>query len=1093
MPEIGVHPHVDKETDVPLRGKMVGVFLLGMVVLFFSSSVDAQYTTGTIQGTVLDTSGAAVSQAHVTLRSKETNSLRSFTTGPDGIYIFAAVPPGIYDLTAEAPNLAKASAVITATSNGNVSQNLALPLSSQTASVTVEALAAAEFNTTDAQQATTRSELEVSTLPVQGRDLTTTFALEPGVQPMYTAGRGSLVKVAGAQTGLIAANGGRPESSNVEIDFTDANDWEFGGIAVGAAPVPDLVQELKVITSNPSAEYGVKSNGEIQFVTKSGTNYWHGDAYDFLKNDWLNARDYFDTSGKATRIDSNNYGFSTGGALIKDKTFLFGGWQQLKQLGGGFTTQALVPTQAARDSATDPVAAQLLQQYVPLPTGPSPNGDPNVGTVTSQFSAPTNSYQFLIRGDEQFSGKHALSIRYFQSTGTSILNFPAFNTLAGFDSNLHNESRNANITDTYSFTPSTVNQLRIGYNRSIALLPPQNGLESPRFTVVGLVGFGALPYFPQGRIFNIYQINDIVSHAAGRHLLKFGFDARKIQDNSVNATNGRGSFAFASLGDFLSGQPTSWTQAFGPTTLGFRTNLFSLFAQDDFKLRPNLTINLGLRWEYQDSLGEAHGQISVLDPALTGSIGNAGEGALGAFHVGNPAVNGNSANFAPRIGFAWNPNGGKLVLRAGYGIYWNSFTFTPLSSARTNPPLNYNFGLSGTAAFQGQNNFDALVNGTAPIEVQAQNQLGSFGDLTNFGSLSTVNRDLKNPYVQQYSLGLEYRLTSATVASVNYVGSKGTHLPVVIPINSVTNGPAPATSLADELSRLSEFQTAFQSENGPGNIRLDPRFNQVNLNTDAASSSYNSLQLALRHSLKYGLTLQASYTYSKSIDDSSSANPTQDSNDNGFPQNAKALFLDRGVSNYDVPHRVIVTSVWELPFFRGRSGLLANLALKGWSFQTVNTWQSGIPGTILSGPVQGITDVNLDGNFITNGDDNTRANFDPSGTGFRLNNAASLAAQTQYSQPLLGNNGTSGRNTVRLRNLVNFDWALQKEWQLREAGILGSGPWALQFRTEIFNAFNNPYLRPSSDNWRTVSSAGFGLLNSAAPSRNLQLALRLVW
>ncbi len=1077
------------------KGKnwVVGILFGVIVSLVFSPGAFAQYTTGTVQGTIFDPSGAVVHEAQVTLRSVETNAVRTFTTGEDGVYVFSAVTPGRYELVTEAQGFAKVVTLLATTSNATLNQNVKLAVSAQGATVTVEALAASAFHTSDAQLDTTRGDLEINSLPVAGRDLTTTFALEPGVQPMYTAGRGSLVKVAGAQTGLITANGGRPEASNVEIDFTDANDWEFGGIAVGAAPVPDFVQELKIIASNPSAEYGVKSNGEIQFVTKSGTNFWHGDAYDYLANDALNARDYFDTRGKATRTDRNNYGFSTGGAVIKDKTFLFGGWEQLKAIGGGFTTQALVPTQAARDTATDPVAAQLLQTYVPLPTGPSPNGDPDVGTVSSQFSAPTNSYQFLIRGDQKFSDKHNLAIRYFQSTGTSILDFPAFNTLSGFDSNLHNESRNANITDTYAFTPATVNQLRLGYNRSIALLPPQNGLESPRFTVVGLVGFGALPYFPQGRIFNIFQLNDVVSRAAGRHLLKFGFDGRKIQDNSVNATNGRGSFVFASLDDFLAGQPTTWSQAFGPTTLGFRTNVFSLFAQDDYKLRPNLTINLGLRWEYQGALDEAHGQISVLDPALTGSIGNAGEGALGAFHLGNPSVNSNPANFAPRLGVAWNPNGGKLVVRAGYGIVWNTFTFTPLSSARTNPPLNYNFGLNGAAAFQGQNNFDSLVNGTAPIIVQAQQQLGSFGDLTNFGSLSTVNRNLKNAYVQQYNLGFEYRLAPATVASVAYVGAKGTHLPVVIPVNSVVGGPAPATSAQDELNRLAEFQAAFQSENGPGNNRLDPRFNQVNLNTDAASSSYSSLQLGLRHSLKYGLTLQGSYTWSKSIDDSSSSNPTQDSNDNGFPQNAKALFLDRAVSNYDVPHRIVITSVWNVPFFNGRSGLLSNLLLKGWSFQTVNTWQSGIPGTILSGPVQGITDVNLDGNFITNGDDNTRANFNPSGTGFSLNNPASIAAQTQYSQPLLGNNGTSGRNTVRLRNLVNFDWAFQKEWQLKESGVLGSGPWALQFRSELYNAFNNPYLRPSSDNWRTVSSAGFGLLNSAAPSRNLQLALRLVW
>jgi hypothetical protein len=1071
---------------------IVVVMFLGLVL---SSAAFAQYTTGNVQGTVFDPGGATVKDVTVTLRSRDTNVTRAFTTRADGVYLFAAVPPGYYDLTAEAKGFAKATATVIATSSGTVTENLTLTLAGQGTTVTVQALAAADFDATDAQLATTRNEQEVENLPIAGLDLTTTFALEPGVQPMYTAGRGSLVKVAGAQTGLIAANGGRPEASNVEIDFTDANDWEFGGIAVGAAPVPDFVQELRIITANPPAEYGVRSNGEIEFVTKSGTNLWHGDLYDYLKNDYLNARDYFNQSGKATRIDSNNYGFSTGGAVIKDKTFLFGGWERQKTLGGGYTDTALVPSDAARASVTDPTIATLIQTYLPKATGPDPNDPTNtqVGSVTQQFAAPSTSYQFLIRGDQQFSSKHLLAIRYFQGTGTSVLTFSAFNTLAGFDSNLHNEERNPNITDTYSFSPETVNQLRIGYSRSIAILPPQNGLESPRFTIAGLVGFGALPYFPQGRTFNIYQVNDVLSHVAGRHLLKFGFDFRKIQDNSVNATNARGSFNFPSLSAFLSGDLSSWSQQFGPTALGFRTNLFSLFAQDDFKLRPTLTLNLGLRWEYQGALTEANGQIAILDPSLTGAIGNAGTGVLGAFRVGNPVINSNPGNLAPRLGFAWNPGNGKLVVRGGYGIFWDSFTFTPLASARSNPPLNYSFGLSGTSSFTGANNFDALYAGTAPIVTQAQQQLGSFGNLMNFGSLTTANRNISNAYAQQYGLTLEYRLAPSTVASIGYVGTKGTHLADVIPINSIANGPAPATSLADELARLSEFQAAFAGAYGPGNNRLDPRFDQVNLVSDLAASTYNALQLSLKHSLRYGLTVQASYTWSKSIDNSSSSNPTQDANDNGFPQNGNALNRERAVSNFDVPHRIVVTGIWNVPFFQNRSGLLSNLFLRGWSVQTVSTWQSGVPGTVLSGPVQGISDVNLDGNFIPNGDDNTRANFNPAGTGFTLNNPASIAGQTQYSQPLLGNNGTSGRNTVRLPSLVNFDWAFQKACLLRESGFRGSGPWALQFRTELYNAFNNPYLRPAGDNWRTVSSAGFGLLNSAAPSRNLQLALRLVW
>ncbi len=376
---------------------------------------------------------------------------------------------------------------------------------------------------------------------------------------------------------------------------------------------------------------------------RSGTNAWHGNAYDYVKNDYFNARDYFDTTGKATRIDSNNYGFSTGGALIKNKTFLFGGWERDKTLGGGYTDVALVPSDAARETVTDPIIANLISTYLPEPTGPDPSDPTNtqIGSVNQQFASPSTSYQFLVRGDQVFSSKHTLSIRYFQATGTSILTFAAFNTLAGFDSNLHNEERTPNITDTYAFSPNTVNQLRVGYSRSIATLPPGKRTGDSAFHGGGLGRLRRASVLSTGAHVQHLSGQRRVEPRCRKHLLKFGFDYRKLQDNSQNATNSRGSFTFPDLNSFLAGDLSNWSQQFGPTALGFRSNLFSLFAQDDFKIRPTLTINLGVRWEYQGALREAHGLISVLDPTLSGSIGDAGPGPLGAFRIGNPVINSN--------------------------------------------------------------------------------------------------------------------------------------------------------------------------------------------------------------------------------------------------------------------------------------------------------------------------------------------------------------------------------------------------------------------------------------------------------------------
>ncbi|HVB98214.1 MAG TPA: carboxypeptidase regulatory-like domain-containing protein [Candidatus Dormibacteraeota bacterium] len=1088
-----------------VRGKWIAAVLLTLLPVLSGSRVRAQYTTGSAQGTIYDPNGVVVAGAAVTLQNLDTNALRTLRTGSDGIYLFPALPPGRYEVSAEVPHLARAEARFSVTSSQTVTQNLKLTLQGQRTTVTVQAGTLAELNTSNPQLSTTRDALEINNLPI-GRTVFQLVALEPGVQPMYSPS-GGLVKVSGAQTGPISANGGRPESTNVELDFTDANDWEFGGFALGTEPAPDMLQEFKVLTSNVPAEYGVESSAQVEMVTRSGTNDWHGDAYDFLQNNDFNARDYFDQTGHATRINQNNYGFAMGGPLVRNRTFLFGGWEQLKTRGGGFTDLAEVPTALARSQATDPAIISLMQQFIPGTKTIVPNTNGMVGTVSQQFSAPANSYQFILRGDHRFSRSNTLSIRYFQSTGTFVLPFPQFNTLAGFDANLHYEARNANISDTWVVSPVTVNQLRLGYARSLGLLPPQNNLQSPRFIIAGVVSFGALQFFTQGRTFNVYQLNDVLSHVAGRHQLKFGFDARYIQDNSVNQTNDRGVFVFASqpgagaFDSFLNGQPSVWTQAFGPTELGFRTGLYSTFVQDDYRVCPTLTVDLGLRWQYQASLREAHGLLSILDPALSGTIGQAGSGALGAFKIGNPGVGANPFNFGPRLGFAWNPHAGPLVVRGGYGVYYDSFKFTSLAEARTNPPLNYTFALTGSTAISGQNSFDSLLAGTAAIQSSAQSQIGSFGSLGNFGAISTVNPRMRNPYMQEWDLVLDYRLPASMLASVGYVGSKGTHLELMTPINPIApaSRPAPATSLADEQARIAQFEAAQSAENGAGNNRVDPRFNQVNEITDAAYSNFNALQLNLQKAISFGLMFQASYTWSKSLDNSSSSNPIQEYLDPGFPQNASNLKKEYAVSNFDVPQRFVLTTVWKLPFFRNRSGWLSNLLLKDWQFSTVNTWQSGIPGNIYAGSIAGlpgqttpIVDVNMDGNFLPSGADNTRANCG-SGPGFQLGHPASVASQARFSEPLLGNNGTCGRNIFRLNSLFNSNWAFSKLFQLKEAGALNSGPWDLEFRAEMYNIFNTPYLTINGPSQLTLGNPTFGLYNSAGATRRITLALRLLW
>jgi hypothetical protein len=273
----------------------------------------------------------------------------------------------------------------------------------------------------------------------------------------------------------------------------------------------------------------------------------------------------------------------------------------------------------------------------------------------------------------------------------------------------------------------------------------------------------------------------------------------------------------------------------------------------------------------------------------------------------------------------------------------------------------------------------------------------------------------------------------------------------------------------------------------------------VNLLRGSGSSSYHSLQLTGNKSFSRGLQFQASYTWSKSIDDASDFNTTIQANDNGFAQDTFKLADERAVSNYDISHRIVVTGIWQVPFFHSRKGVTGRL-LDGWSFESVNLWQSGVPATLLAGPRSvccdsngqplGIADVNLDGNFIPTGSDNTRPDCDPAGTHFTL---GAPAAVSGFSQPLLGNDGTCGRNNVRMNSLANFDWSFFKDTELTETGPWGSGPWKLQFRAEMYNIFNVPFLTAQGDAWRTISSKSFGQVNAAGNSRKIQLALKLNW
>ncbi len=1082
--------------------------LLGAVWLGGAGAGVAQYTTGAIGGSVADATGAEVRGAAVTLRNEATGEVRRSVSAAGGAYLFPALTPGTYTLVVAAPGFGEVRAEIAATSSATVTENVTVRPESQSTVVEVSGVSP-EVNLADAQLTTTRNQVEISALPNQARIPEGLVTLEPAVTPMYSPrGGASLVAISGAQTGQIAAYGGRGRATAYSLDYTDINDWEFGGYALGTQPSIDMIAEQKVFTGVYPAEFGLESSNVVA-ITRSGSNALHGSVYDFLQNDAFNARDYFDTSGKATATKQNIYGFNVGGPIWRDRTFFFGGYEKTSTRGAGTTVGLLFPNANAVAAATDPAARQLLGTLLPFVPAPAVSDPTGLTTgVTQVFTGPAESSLYLVRGDHRISDKHSVSVRYLYSSGTQTLPFPTFNAPAGYGALLVTGTHSVNVSETSLLSANAVNEVRVAYGRSLGQLPPEAQTVTPRFNINGVINLGEYQAFEQGRLFNTYQVADAFSWQRGRHALKFGADVRYIQDQSTNVSGGRGIYTFASLPDFLAGTFSGYSQTFGGTTRNYRTWVPGFFAQDEWRAAPTLTISAGLRFEPQGALKETHGLLSILDASGQGvAVGDAGTGALGAFRGGDVGIAANYGNVQPRLSVAWNPGGGRAVLRAGYGVFFDDFNFALLSNIRVSPPLNYSVQLSGPV---GGNTLDALVGGSAPIQTATEQQIGSFGTLRNFGAATTVPKKLANPYTQNFTAGMQVQLTPKTVFSVDYLGSVSRKLTDVTPLNEVRveARPAPAVSVADETARLAEFQAVAAAENGAGsgigNNRLDPRFNQVDGYAAVGTSNYNGLAVQVKQAAAHGLQAQFAYTYAKSLDDDSDFNVAQIGQDLSYPQGAGAALrrAEYGPSNFDIQHRVILTTVWQVPFFPAQRGVVGHV-LGGWSFSTIEQWQSGVPATLLNGSRLGIADVNGDGS-LTNGLDNTRVSVRPGGHDFHLSKAATVAnttgvnpfladASLRYVPTLLGNNGTLGRDTFRMPSLPNVDWSLVKETTLTERSWAGSAPPRLQVRADAFDVFNLPFLTATGSNWNTISSPAFGLVNAAGNMRKVQIAAKITF
>jgi hypothetical protein len=1058
---------------------------LPIMLLCQAVSLDAQ-TTGDIRGIVTDPSAAAIPNARVLLTNRETGEARTVATDTEGRYRFSLLKVGEYMLAVEAQGFRGTSAPTTVRSAEITSVNLKLDIGQVTEQVLVTD-ATSPLDTQSAQIQQAFDAMAVHDIPVN-RNPNLFASILPGVVPAP----------GGFNSGSFVTNGNRIRANNITIDNITATDISTAG--TGSSNNTPLnfssIREVKVITNMFSAEFGRNSGAQVQYITKSGTNNFHGELYEYLQNDTLNARDWFDQSGRATVTRVNEWGGVIGGPVIKNKTHFFGSGERYYSRGLGAARIAQVPTPAMLAAVTDPTSKKILDAYK-LPAATTDNG--TYGTVQQNASNATDLHQYSVRLDHQISEKDSIYGRYGFATnaGRSSNNTFISTNLANFGLSSTNSVYSLNINETHIFSPTVVNELRAGFGRTSPIFSIDSTVPiGPRiqFSNAQVDRFGTYEGGPQGRIQNTFQFSDTLTWTRGGHSIKMGGDYFRYQNNSFFEAQTRGVYTFLNWADYASGTPYSVTQRFGPTARGHRNWNQSAFAQDDYRITSTLTLNLGVRLETYGTVSEVNNLSSNLDFSCTKSLGIAGTGPFGCFSIGEPSI-GTNYYLQPRVGIAWNPHQGKTVIRGGYGLVSDYNFLNPIMNQRFLPPFVATMTLTGTANFTGGNSWANLIAGTATLQQQGAAQAGHIvTNVLNYGDVSpAIDPNLKNPQVHQWNFGMQRELPQGIVMKAAYVGTKSNYLQTTRQLNLNAQRPKAAADLTDEYARRQEFVTSYNNMTGSStrpSTRIDQRFNLLNYYDNSGNSNYHAFEVMATRSFRNGYSFQAAYTLAKSIDNVSDG-LSNIPNDSANIQDPTNLNNNRGVSGFDVPQRFVVANVFMIPWGRNLSNPVLRYVLGGWGVSGISSWRAGFPISLDSGARLGVANIST---LLTGGIMRPNAagpvNFNPQPAGSAgapqgLNTditgrQISLYAQSLgLAQPLLGNFGTMSRNSLRANGQADMDWNFTKDTRITErVGV--------QFRCEIYNLFN---FHSFQDVNRNISNPAFGQYTTAPQSqRYFQLA-----
>lgn len=1059
-----------------MKRKILSLSIL--LLLMLESVAFGQNHRASIRGTLSDSTRARLSGVTVRLVMTDANEVRTATTTDNGEFAISSLAPGSYRLEVEQTGYKKYIQPVTLQVNQELRIEAQLEVGSIAEQLVVTA-PRAPIKKDSPAIGTVIENRQITELPLDGRNFLELSLLVPGAVPSAPGSAGSV-------RGDFAfnVNGQREDSNNFLLDGVYNIDPKLN--TFGVKPPVDAIREFELLTSTYDASLGRNPGAQVNVVLKSGSNSYHGTAYEFFRNAALDARNFFAPADqKDPRYQRNQFGASLGGPVIRNKTFFFADYEGTR-VSEGITRITNVPTLAERQGdfsaslfrapinpfTQQPFPGNRIPDLFINPIGraiaalyPAPNRNVPFANFVSSPILKDRSDHFDARLDHAISNSSQLAIRYSFADRDLFDPFsgPTFSAVPGFGNEVPRRGQNFMIGETHIFSNTLVNELRFAFNRvASAVLQEGHGTSlnnqvglpelssNPRdfglsfITISGFSDLGDEFNNPQQSVTNTFQILDNASYVRGKHLMKFGVDFRAAQQNAFRDVQSRGFLTFSdqvpitgnALADLLLGLPVTTGGARLDNHQHLRTESYNFYFNDSIRLRTNLTVSAGLRYEYNSPPVDPDDRANLYDPETQSLV------RVGTGNIPRSGYEADRNNFAPRVGLAWTLGSkGNTVLRAGYGLYYDQSALAPSEGLYFNPPF-FDFKL-----FFPLQGLPLTLNDPFPASFPFELPRSAFA----------FQRDLRTPYTQHWSASLQQQLGKNRMFEAAYVASKGTKLITARDINQ----PAPSAA--------------------PINPRPVPQFDDITLEESSANSSYNSLQVRFEQRLSFGLSMLSSYTWAKSIDNASSF--FSSAGDPNFPQDSFNTKAERGRSNFDVRHRLSVSYSYDLPFGKGRSLLADNgwltAALTGWQTYGIVTLQSGRPFTVAL-----LSEID-------------NSNTGRSSLGFGANDRpniigdASLSNRTPdqwfntsaFAFSPRGTFGNAGRNILDGPGFQNVNASLAKNTRLKE-GL------DLQLRAEAFNLFNHPNF-DLPDNF--LGSPTFGRILSAQSPRHIQFGLKLLF